>query len=65
MGLLYWRRQIDWRVIRVRILRETGDYITECFRHPELTVQIPAVPADEANWSREFARAFWERVLPG
>jgi hypothetical protein len=60
---LFRRREVEWRVIRARILQETGDYITECFRHPELTVQIPAVPADKANWSHEFARAFWSRIL--
>ncbi len=60
----FWRRQVEWRAIRVRILRETGDYITECLRHPELPIRIPAVPAEKANWSREFARSFWSRVLP-
>jgi len=62
--VLFLRRQADWRAIRVRILRETGDYITECLRRPELAIRIPAVPAEQANWSREFARAFWEHVLP-
>ncbi len=61
---LFWRRQIDWRLVRVRIVRETGDYITECLRHPDLAVHIPSLPAEKANWSREFARAFWSRVLP-
>ncbi len=50
--------------MRARILRETGDYISECLRHPELAVRIPAAKATEAHWTREFADAFWQHVLP-
>ncbi len=60
---LFRRTLIDWRTVRLRIIRETGDYITECLRNPEMSVRIPAVPADEARWTREFADSFWKSVL--
>ena len=60
---LFARKLLDWRSVRARMIRETGDYITECLRNPELGVRIPAVPAAEARWTREFADAFWSSVL--
>ena len=60
---LFRRELLDWRKVRVRVIRETNDYLTECFRDPKLAARIPAVPADQARWTREFAHAFWSNVL--
>lgn len=60
----FFKRQlIDWRAIRARIIGETGDYITECLLNPDMAVRIPALPADEARWPRDFAETFWRNVL--
>ncbi len=60
---LFRRELLDWRKVRVRIIRETNDYLTACLRDPKLGTRIPAVPADQARWTREFAQAFWSSVL--
>ncbi len=63
---LFPRKLVDWRTIRARIINETGDYITECLRNPDLAVRIPAVPAEKATWTPEFSAAFWSSILyPG
>ncbi|MBN1346620.1 MAG: hypothetical protein JXQ73_28275 [Phycisphaerae bacterium] len=63
MMALFKRTLLDWKAVQAEMIRETSDYINECFRNPELAVRIPAVRAEEANWSREFAEAFWRSVL--
>lgn len=60
---LFGRSYTDWRKVRERILRETADYITDCLRHPDKAVHIPMMPADRANWSREYSEAFWRNIL--
>lgn len=60
---LFRRKAIDWRGLQARIIGETGDYLTECFRNPDMAVRIPTVRADRANWTREFAEEFWNDVL--
>lgn len=51
--------------MRERLLRETGDYLTVCLRHPELGVAIPAAPATKARFSKAVAEHFWGQVLFG
>lgn len=60
---LFGQKYLDWRAVRVRIIRETSDYISACLRDPEMSVRIPSQPAHKARWTREFAEAFWSSVL--
>ena len=52
-----------WRVIRERMITETGRYLTECLRRPELAVTIPAVPANQGGFPAVWAEHFWQSIL--
>jgi hypothetical protein len=56
-------RKEDWESMQRRMLRETEVYLEESLRHPDSIVRIPRHPVGRGHFSRDFAEAFWERVL--
>jgi hypothetical protein len=57
------RRSESYEQLRARMIAETSAYLTECLRHPELTVRIPMIPADSDRFPPSFAMSFWDPVL--
>ena len=51
------------RELRLRMIRETEDYLNECLRHPGRTVRIPTVVVGHGVFAPRFAQAFWNQVL--
>ena len=57
-----WRAE-SFEELRARVVAETSTYLTECLRHPELTVRIPTIPADSARFPPSFTMSFWDPLL--
>ena len=52
-----WERRIrdpyeEWRSAMIAV---TSAYLTECLRHPELTVHIPTIPANTGRFPKSCA----------
>ena len=58
-----FRRKETFEEMRARIIAETSVYLTECLRHPELSVHIPAVPVDGRRFPPSLTVAFWDPIL--
>lgn len=49
--------------MHARIVQETSLFLTECLRHPELTVRIPTIIAGRGRFPRSLTPAFWDALL--
>lgn len=61
-----WPRPVrdeSWKQMHRRMIQETEQYLSECLRHPELAVRIPAIPAGSGRFPRSMTTAFWSKVL--
>jgi hypothetical protein len=56
-------RDESWKQMHHRVIQETEQFLTECLRHPELAVRIPAIPAGSGRFPRSMTTAFWSKIL--
>lgn len=59
------RRHETFEEMRQRVIAETSAFLTECLRHPELSVRIPIIPVGHGQFPPSLTYAFWEPVLNG
>ena len=57
------RRVETYEETRARLIAETSNWLTECLRHPELTVRIPVIQAGRGRFPPSLTTAFWGQVL--
>jgi len=62
---LWWLRirRESYEEMRARMIAETSAFLTECLRHPELTVRIPIIPANGERFPPSLTQAFWDDIL--
>ncbi|MBU0640485.1 MAG: hypothetical protein KKB50_16605 [Planctomycetes bacterium] len=57
------KRSETWEELRARLIAETSAYLSECLRHPELSVRIPMIPVGSGRFPPSLTEAFWHAVL--
>ena len=56
-------KEIEWSIIRRKMITQTEEFISEALHNPELSVVIPTIPVGSGCFPKSMSYYFWCRVL--
>ncbi len=56
-------KEIEWAMIRKKMISQTEEFLNEALANPELSVVIPTIPVGSGCFPKSMSYYFWARVL--